>query len=197
MSDTPPADGRPLLLLDIDGPLNPYEAESGPGLAGYRVRRLVGDPPRWTDRDEGGRVWLNPAHGPMLRAIADAGLAELVWATSWLDLANELVAPALGLPSLPVIALPEPDEFPRDRIWKRDAVEGYAAGRALAWFDDDFETPGDFAWAARRAQGGLPTLLVAISPRTGIVQADVDRVAAWAAAATAAPKPGAPGTPPP
>lgn len=177
---------RPLLALDVDGPLNPYDAKATQRPDGYVTRRLHGS--SFTDSKgrlwtKGGlRIWLNPAHGPMLLALADAGLVELVWATTWEADANTLVGPVLGLPALPVIALPRPtpQQWPTGRIWKRDAVERYAAGRALAWFDDDFVGPADFEWADKRTAAGTPTLLAPISPRIGIVQADVDAVADWA-----------------
>jgi len=177
---------KPLLLLDVDGPLNPYEAKPHRRPAGYDTYRLVtvwtpDQPPvqRWGVAGEHGmRVWLSAAHGPMLLAIAD--VFELVWATAWGDLANTLIAPAIGLPTdLPVVPLPQYVERTPGRIWKRDAVEQYANGRPFAWFDDDFE-PGDLLWAAQRTAGGAPTLLHGVRPSVGITQLDVDAVAAWA-----------------
>jgi hypothetical protein len=166
---------KPLLLLDVDGPLNPFAAKPTQRPDGYETHRL--SPAGWTAKPL--RVWLNPKHGPMLLAIAD--MVDLVWATTWRDDANRIIAPLIGLPELPVIQVKQPGFGPPlAQIWKRDAVEEYADGRAFAWFDDDFVQPGDIEWAEKRTEAGLPTLLVPINPTVGIVQADVDRVADWA-----------------
>lgn len=53
----------------------------------------------------GGTVWLNPEHGDWLRELLDRGV-EVVWATSWGQVAAEWIAPRLGLPELPVIEVP-------------------------------------------------------------------------------------------
>lgn len=106
------SDGRkPLLLIDIDGPLNPYAAKATRRPAGYETHRVPmdGDRPAVSPDDlmtaaarrRTLRVWLNPGHGAMLRSLAD--VFELHWATAWEDAANRIVAPLIGLPELPVI----------------------------------------------------------------------------------------------
>ncbi|XVV07074.1 HAD domain-containing protein [Actinosynnema sp. CA-248983] len=177
-----------LLMLDVDGPLNPCAAKPSKRPAGYRTFRYTRSGGWHTGRDarryRGLRVWLNPAHGPALRALAaDTGL-ELVWATTWLDLANELVAPAIGLPELPVVRFPDLDRergWPPDGEWKWRAVAAYAAGRPLAWFDDELD-----AWSAARGafdleRGGAPTRLCTVDPRRGLTDEHFDDVRAWAA----------------
>jgi hypothetical protein len=169
--------GKPLLLVDVDGVLNPYAAKPTRRPEGYTTRHVHSGPDgsRWSDK--GIRVWLNPAHGPMLLALT--GLVDLVWATAWEHDANSLIAPAIGLPELPVIEFPRRDSYPFGQIFKRDDVEQYVGGRAFAWLDDDFE-PGDLEWAKTRTEGGSPTLLLHIDPKVGIVQQDVNQVAEWA-----------------
>jgi hypothetical protein len=166
---------KPLLLLDVDGVLNPFAAKPTKRPEGYETYRLT---PAHTWGDKGMRVWLSPAHGPMLLALT--GLVDLVWATAWEDEANTLIAPVIGLPELPVIEFPRRDSYPFGQIFKRDDVEAYAGDRPFAWLDDDFE-PGDHEWAAARTESGIPTLLLHISPRLGIRQEDVNQVAEWAA----------------
>jgi hypothetical protein len=169
---------KPLLLLDVDGPLNPYAAKATRRPDGYTTQHVHSGPDgcRWADK--GIRVWLSPAHGPMLLALA--GLVDLVWATAWEHSANTLIAPVIGLPELPVIEFPRRDSYPFGQIFKRDDVEAYVADRAFAWLDDDFEA-GDLEWAKARAESGAATLLLHISPRIGIRQEDVNQVAEWAA----------------
>lgn len=177
---------KPLLLIDVDGPLNafggPYSDRPAPG--GYimhrcRDRSFTGTDGRpWLSG--GLRVWLNPDHGRMLLTLADR--LELAWCTAWRQSANELIGPAVGLPELPVVPLPDGWQTLTEHIWKLPGVEDYAGGRALAWFDDEV-TPADFEWAEKRTADGTPTLLVRIDPLYGIRQCDVDAVAAWAVGA--------------
>jgi len=169
---------RPLMLLDVDGPLNPHRAATPP-TSGYQSFHLDGD--SFTDPEgrpwQGGlRVWLDPAHGQMLRALAE--MADLVWATAWEHLANKLVAPVLGLPELPVIHFPHRNSYPLNQIFKRPEVEAFVGDRPFGWFDDDFQL-GDYEWAAERTRAGRPTCLRWIDPAVGLTQRDVDLLAEW------------------
>jgi hypothetical protein len=131
---------RPLLLLDVDGPLNafggPYSGRPAPD--GYQMHRIRDR--SFTDKHgrpwvQGGlRLWLNPDHGRMLLALAD--MVELAWCTAWRETANQYISPTIGLPELPVVALPDGWQRVTDSIWKRPGVDAFATGRALAWFDD-------------------------------------------------------------
>ncbi|GAA3013258.1 HAD domain-containing protein [Actinokineospora diospyrosa] len=147
-----------LVFLDVDGPLNPFAAdEKPPGFVEHRFRL------RGWSRKHPLRMWLNPAHGPALLAAGDV---QLVWATTWNHQANTLVAPAIGLPALPVV-----DCANTGPGWKFDAVARYAYGRPLVWFDDDFGLypAAREGFLARRE--GLVTELVSVDPRTGITDA--------------------------
>lgn len=98
---------KPLLLIDVDGPLTPYAAKATRRPAGYRTHRipmsndlLTGLP--YTDmagaaRRNSLRIWLNP----MLLAMTD--MFDLCWATAWVDEANSTIAPLIGLPEMPII----------------------------------------------------------------------------------------------
>ena len=179
---------KPLLLLDVDGPLNPYAAPPNRRPAGYQTFRLndssFHDPSGRLWVKGGIRVWLNPSHGPMLLALTE--LVDLVWATAWEKLANTLVGSVLGLPELPVIELPRRDSYPFGQIFKRGDVEAYVGDRAFAWIDDDFQA-ADYQWAADRTEGGHPTFLRWIDPLVGLTQLDVDLIADWAAELTTPP----------
>ncbi|GAA1685229.1 HAD domain-containing protein [Kribbella yunnanensis] len=119
---------RPLLLLDIDGPLNPYRAKQIP--PGYVHHEIVEEEKAWV-------VLLNPQHGVELNALADT--FDLVWATSWEHGANRLLGPLLGLPQLPVIMWPSRESVSRTRrgSWKTPYVAEWAADRPFAWVDDE------------------------------------------------------------
>ncbi|KPC73400.1 hypothetical protein ADL27_52255, partial [Streptomyces sp. NRRL F-6602] len=70
---------KPLLFLDVDGPLNPYGALSAPAPPdGFHPHRMR--PAGWS-WPEPLTVLLDPDHGTRLRALQRR--YELVWATTW------------------------------------------------------------------------------------------------------------------
>lgn len=111
---------------------------------------------------------LNPEYGRWLTALS--GRCELVWATSWQHDANWHIAPALGLPELPVIEFPGLVKIPQ--------VEAWSASRPLAWLDDGFESTAH-AWAAWRTATRAPTLLVPVDPTEGLSPTHCATVSAW------------------
>ncbi|MFF2326320.1 MULTISPECIES: hypothetical protein [unclassified Streptomyces] len=166
---------KPLLLIDIDGPLNPYAALVRLRIPdGYALHLMR--PAGW-DYGTPLPVLLNPEHGRSLLALA--GRYELVWATTWRDEANEWIAPRLGLPPLPYVDWPSMHgDAPEGTYWKTRFIVEYAAGRPFAWVDDEI-TGQDREWV--RDHGAPEALLLWIDPGTGLLPADFERLAAWAA----------------
>ena len=159
---TIPDDPRPILLVDVDGVLNPWEAEACPdGFAEYQFF-------------PGERVLLSLTHGRLLTSLA--GAYQLVWATAWEHRANQWICPVLELPQLPVI------EFPlsgRDVFFRKlPAVIEAVGDRPCAWIDD-IHLPDHYEWAAGR---GVPTLIFDINPAEGFTAAIAVQLAQWAAA---------------
>lgn len=151
---------KPILLLDVDGPLNPFAAETPPlGYVEHEWRVS-----RWR-RKAGRRAWLNPAHGAALLALAERTSADLAWVSSWEDEANATVGPALGLPALPVVGVRAYEQHPD---WKYGAVGRFAAGRPLAWLDDDFELFPSARQRFLERRGRLATALIPVHPAKGI-----------------------------
>lgn len=92
--------------------------------------------------------------------------------------ANEVIAPLLGLPPLPVADLPEaPLEDPVDTLhWKTAALIATAAGRRFVWVDDEISDI-DRAWVNTHHAG--PALLHRVDPRSGLTEADLAQIGDW------------------
>ncbi len=156
-----------LLFLDVDGPLLPFGA-GAPQAMGRQARPVGGNP--LLDR-------LAPGLGARLRSLP----CELVWATAWMDEANETIAPLLGLPELPVVDWPEPSETDEEDEWlglhwKTRALLEYAGEHPFAWVDDEI-TDADRTWVA--AHHRAPTLLHRVDPCRGLTETDFAVLDAW------------------
>ncbi|MFJ8886088.1 HAD domain-containing protein [Streptomyces sp. NPDC102402] len=164
---------KPLLLIDVDGPLNPFAALARRPLPeDYTLHQM-----RPTGWKEGTPlpVLLSPAHGDELLALA--ARYELVWATTWKDEANEWVGPRIGLPSLPYIDWPAMHALrPDGTYWKTRHVVDYADGRPFAWVDDEISDL-DRAWVAAHHPGR--SLLLRVDPWVGLVREDFETLAQW------------------
>lgn len=179
---TAPTGRRPLLFLDVDGPLIPF----GRTRRAYPTYDMTGLPPDVADHPFLPR--LDPAHGGRLSALA----CDLVWATAWQDEANVYLAPRLGLPQLPVVEWPGVSDFDDHDMrvglhWKTRTLVAYAAGRPFVWVDDEI-TGTDASWVA--AHHGTHALLHRVDPGEGLSPGDYAELAAWLRNASAADEPG-------
>lgn len=172
---------RALLLLDVDGPLNPWNANPKTPPVGYTRHRTM--PDAWIEQHPGKprsyikplKVWLNPDHGPRLLALESR--YELMWATTWGADANEWISPVLGLPQLPVLDLPQTNhQAPAGVFWKMPHIVDYAGGRPFAFLDDDLG-PADQGYVDAHHPGRA--LLRRVDPRHGLVDDDFAALAAF------------------
>nr|WP_281386589.1 HAD domain-containing protein [Jiangella mangrovi] len=150
------------MFLDVDGTLLPF---GGPGTP---------PAPGVTASSNPYLARIDRTLGPLLAALE----CDLVWATAWMDDANEVIAPLLGLPQLPVADLPGQDgDDGADRLqWKTKALIRIAAGRPFVWVDDDIG-PADRWWVELEHPG--EALLHRVEPAVGLTAADVALIATW------------------
>ncbi|MDU0253976.1 HAD domain-containing protein [Streptomyces sp. PU10] len=158
---------RPLLFLDVDGPLIPFGSSAG--------REEVPAAPS-TTVDQGNPLLarLDPGIGARLIALG----CRLVWATTWMEEANEVVAPRIGLPRLPVLERPDADAggTPRGLHWKTRPMVEWAADRPFIWVDDEISAM-DRLWVD--AGHPAPSLLHQVDPAKGLNGADFSTLARW------------------
>lgn len=165
--------GKPLLYLDVDGPLNPYACKAERRPEGYSTHRMR--PGIWRDtRLKPLRVWLNPDHGIMLRNLG----MEIIWATDWGTDANSWIGPQLGFPHLEVLEYPEVKRQPQkgDLNRKTRAIVKHAAGRPFAWLDDEMGEV-DKTHAIANHHGEF--CMVQVSPITGITEHHIEVLKCW------------------
>lgn len=174
---------KPIMLLDVDGPLNPFAAKATKRPEGFTTHRMR--PTGWTDPSLNPlRVWLNPNMGPKLKSLG----YEIIWATAWRGDANEWISPHVGLPTdLDFIDWGPHDTNLVDKAYKK---LHWKTTQIVSWMDAHY--PGrDFIWVDDEAQKDDSKFIKAatdvnfklfiINPKTGIDDSDLADMADWKA----------------
>jgi hypothetical protein len=167
-----------LLFLDVDGTLLPF------GAAGPYPRyepafpppdAVTGRPLPDADAVAGHPLLtrVDPALGARLVALG----CVLVWATTWGDDANAVLAPWLGLSRLPVVDWPDSDDEELAGLhWKTRPLVSWAAGRPFVRVDDEI-TDSDRTWVA--AHHPERALLHRVDHRVGLTGGYFAVLAEW------------------
>jgi hypothetical protein len=190
----------PILAVDVDGVISLFGFDAPPPPSTIAWHLIDGTP-----------HCISLAAGERLGRLA--ACFELVWATGWQDRANDRLPQVIGVGPLPVVEfdLPAPDGTANQARggkeggpgsgratggggasgsvaghWKLDALDRFAAGRAIAWIDDSLDE-SCFEWAERREAAGFPTLLAPTEPGIGIEEGHVAALESWARGLPSAP----------
>lgn len=162
---------KPMLLIDVDGPLNPYAANPKRRPDGYTTFYVAQDSFNTyaeKSRSSDIRVWVNPSHGEKFLALTE--YADLVWCTTWNDHANSIIAPRIGLPTLPYVNLQFRPAAP-GLYWKTPQVISYVEDRPFIWIDDE-TTSKDYDYISLYMTRQFDLHIV--NPAKGLLDADFE-----------------------
>lgn len=152
---------KPMLLVDVDGVLNPYGFDQSPS----------GFTPYHFFPEDDYPVLLTDTHGAWLCELG--AVFDMVWASAWEEEANRFIAPLFGLSRWPTIPFPP---IPFDPAEKVPAIDLFVGDRHCAWVEDRM-TKEAFDWAVRRT---APTLLIDVEPSIGLTREMVEQLLDWA-----------------
>lgn len=163
---------KPFLLLDVDGVLNAFDMGSlKPGWNAYPV---VAQGYRWV-------LTMNLAlHTEILKDLSEH--FDIVWCTTWEDLANEKLSKFFGLSNdLPVIFFNGDGYYSVGPLYGktphiRDWVKNRMSNAPFVWVDDMHTEADERFFAAN----DLTFKLIATDPRIGFTREQADEAIEWA-----------------
>jgi hypothetical protein len=155
----------PIWLLDVDGVINAV-SKNPTAWPEYKMEIINGFPIRWS-----------PRVIDFIKSGHEQGTFEVRWLTTWGALANNLLAPVIGLPEFTVVAEMPFRQSWYEAWWKFDAAKIVAEeDRPVIWTDDDllfdFEA---FEWVV-----DLGFLPVVPDSREGLTNENLRRIEEYA-----------------
>ena len=160
---------RPVILLDVDGVLNPMpQYGSVPNDNWPDWQRSMAD---------GFTLWTSA-----IMASKIAALGDVHWLTTWNedDAANKMLSPLLGIGPFPVAASPSDRLVFGDEYWKPRAAAQFAEKHShVIWIDDE----ANILWREWRDKHP-PSNMLLVTPDffNGFSEFDLDIIGAWLSA---------------
>lgn len=145
---------RPILLLDVDGVLNPVPFTTTWSSDWEFL-------PEFISSEESG-MWPLNVSAEMAMAITDLG-CDVRWLTTWGDHAHDNIGAAFGWRLLPVVAQPDRRSF----SWKVKAATEILSepGPPVVWIDDDI---AEFACRTDFTTIDPHKRLITVCPKTNV-----------------------------
>jgi hypothetical protein len=182
-------DQRPIVALDVDGVINALDPAPGAGWNTFEVTIPANYLPDsdfikgYGARDLPVRLHLHAKHRAWITGLQQR--AEVIWATTWEDAANAVIAALHQLPRpLPVLEVHRYTHVSEGAMFaKEEALREYAAGRPVVFVDDNAPK----WWVNGDGLDGR-SLAVAPDPNTGLSEGNQSQISAfldWAQNATA------------
>lgn len=169
---------KPHLLLDVDGPLNPYAGgRNKPD--GYIMHNMR--PTGWESESLPAlKVWLDPSHGKKLKKLG----FNIIWCTTWAKDANKWISPEIGLPTdtewiqWGTHELVSPPKSLKNLYWKTPEIvswmQKHYPGENFVWVDDEaFNEDEDFL--KDNLDGKIKVYTV--DPSKGLTDKDFEKLA--------------------
>lgn len=188
---------KPLLFMDVDGPLNPFRAKRNRRPDGYATFYLSDDYSPLSNDDVKRRrlrksslirVWYSTDHADMFKSLSD--FYDLRWGTKWNDYANTVLAPMIGVDPLPVTHVDNNMEpYCVDTKYARHSkdcdclhtktmtLSKFAGDRPFVWVDDE-STYRDQRWLDMNHP--TPSLAYNVDASVGLTWDDVGVLNDWA-----------------
>jgi hypothetical protein len=170
---------RPTWYLDVDGVINAVPAPARRLRDQFEHTVMTVDDGTTTGQIP---LWWRPSVVEVINTVARAGLARVVWLTTWQEQARTLLAPRIGLdrfdvatPS-PGTASPEAEDW-----WKVRTIKDHSApGDRLVFADDDLTRRTRALLRDRYEPDNL--LLITPMPSPGLTDKHLSEITAFLSA---------------
>lgn len=163
----------PVFFLDIDGVINSYPAPKKHMLEKYGKYELA--------IYEDYMLWYSPRVVEFINTISDSGFAEVMWLTTWRELARSEFAPRVGLDDFPAITDDSGSPHPWNVDWWKyrrvcDFLGDNEDNRRVVWVDDDLSRKTKDVFRYRYDNSGDLSLLLSPLSNPGLIPETLDKI---------------------